>query len=96
MPINSRIITSFIEEVTVEELVALAFINRHFIWEVTMNKCIKKLLILIGILATVCTAAYFITRFLLSTDVSSGTDADTRDGIRHEPIRRRYTKLNLD
>lgn len=60
-----------------------------------MANIIKKILILITIISTVAGAAYCITRFLLATDDTSGTDAETRNGIRREPIMRHYTKLNL-
>lgn len=60
-----------------------------------MIKIIKKLILLITVIAAVAGAAYAITRFLLATDDCSGTDAETRDGIHHEPVKRHYTKLNL-
>lgn len=60
-----------------------------------MGKFISRLLVIIGIVATVASLAYCITRFLLVTDDISGTDADTRDWIRHEPVKRSYTKLVL-
>lgn len=58
-----------------------------------MSKIITKFFILLGILTAVFGAAYFVTRFLLSTDISSGTDEETRNGVRHEPLRRKYTRL---
>jgi len=60
-----------------------------------MIKIIKKMILLITVISAVAGAAYCITRFLLATDDCSGTDADTRDGIHHEPVKRHYTKLNL-
>ncbi len=60
-----------------------------------MGRFFKRLLLLITIISVVAGAAYCITRFLLATDDMSGTDAETREGIRHEPFVRKYTKLNL-
>lgn len=60
-----------------------------------MGKFIKRLFVLITVISVVAGAAYCITRFLLATDDMSGTDAETRDGIRHEPFVRKYTKLDL-
>ena len=60
-----------------------------------MGKLIKKLLITFSIITAVAGAAYCITRFLLATDDTSGTDLETRHGIRHEPVKRHYTKLTL-
>ncbi len=60
-----------------------------------MGRFIKKMLILIAVISAVAGAAYCITRFLLATDDTSGTDEDTRAGVRHEPVKRHYTKLTL-
>lgn len=60
-----------------------------------MIRFIKKLILFVGVVSAVAGAAYCVTRFLLATDCSSGTDADTKNGIRHEPMMRRYTKLSL-
>ncbi len=60
-----------------------------------MAKLIKRLIILITVVTAVAGAAYAITRFLLATDDCSGTDASTREGIHHEPVKRSYTKLDL-
>ncbi len=60
-----------------------------------MGKFISRMLIIIGIVATVASLAYCITRFLLVTDDMSGTDSDTKDWVRHEPVKRSYTKLVL-
>ncbi|MBP9995780.1 MAG: hypothetical protein KBT19_00725 [Lachnospiraceae bacterium] len=60
-----------------------------------MNRFFRRLFLIAGILTTVAGLAYCITRFLLATDVASGTDSDTKFGIKHEPIRRNYTHLNL-
>lgn len=61
-----------------------------------MFKIIRKLMVVISVITFVAGAAYCITRFLLATDRMSGTDADTKEGIRHEPMMRKYTKLDLD
>ncbi len=60
-----------------------------------MERFIKRVLFLAAIITVVAGAAYCITRFLLATDDASGTDSDTRFGIRHEPVKRHYTKLTL-
>ena len=60
-----------------------------------MSRLIRKLLIIITVIATVAGAAYCITRFLLATDDTSGTDEDTRQAVRHEPVKRHYTRLTL-
>ncbi|MCR5399658.1 MAG: hypothetical protein K6E68_09035 [Lachnospiraceae bacterium] len=60
-----------------------------------MSGFIKRILFLITIISVVAGAAYCITRFLLATDDTSGTDQDTRFGVRHEPVKRHYTKLTL-
>ncbi len=60
-----------------------------------MGRTIKKLLVILTVIATVAGAAYCITRFLLATDDISGTDEDTRNAVRHEPVKRHYTKLTL-
>jgi len=60
-----------------------------------MGKIIKKILLLITIISAVAGAAYCITRFLLATDDMSGSDADTKEGVLHEPFMRHYTKLNI-
>ena len=60
-----------------------------------MSRFIKKLLIMIAVISAVAGAAYCITRFFLATDDTSGTDEDTRHAVRHEPVKRHYTKLTL-
>ncbi len=60
-----------------------------------MSRLIRRLLIIITVIATVAGAAYCITRFLLATDDISGTDEDTRCAVRHEPVKRHYTRLTL-
>ena len=60
-----------------------------------MIKIIKKLFVVIMVVSAVAGAAYCITRFLLATDDTSGTDSDTRSAVRHEPVKRHYTKLTL-
>ncbi len=63
--------------------------------EYAMSRFISRLLFFITIISVVAGAAYCITRFLLATDDTSGTDPDTRFGVRHEPVKRHYTKLTL-
>lgn len=60
-----------------------------------MINIIKKLVLFITVVAAVAGAAYAVTRFLLATDDCSGTDASTRNGVHHEPVKRSYTKLDL-
>lgn len=62
---------------------------------IVMGKIIRKLLTVIAIISVVAGAAYCITRFLLATDDTSGTDEDTKVAVRHEPVKRRYIKLTL-
>ena len=61
-----------------------------------MGKIIKKLLVAFTVISLVAGAAYCVTRFLLATDRMSGTSLDTREGIRHEPMMRKYIKLDLN
>lgn len=60
-----------------------------------MHNFIKRLLVLIGILTVVACAVFAFMRFLTATEHISGTDADTRDSVRYEPMKRHYTKLIL-
>ena len=59
-------------------------------------KARKKLLIAGACLSVAATLAYILVKFLISTDDTSGSDKDTRCGVRHEPLVRKYTKLNIE
>ena len=60
-----------------------------------MKRFFKGLFIFVTIIGVFAGVAYFITRFILTTDELSGTDDDTKHVFRHEPVKRRYTSLEL-
>lgn len=60
-----------------------------------MKRFLKGLFIFVTIVGVIAGAAYVITRFVLATDELSGTDDDTRHVFKHEPVKRRYTSLEL-
>ena len=60
-----------------------------------MKTVLKVLFFLIGILIILFSGALVLSKFLMATEHISGTDKETRDSIRLEPVRHKYIKLTL-